>query len=136
MFGDIFKGVASLLQGEAAYDASKYNARTLKQDARLVEEEAKINEARQRRLAYKQISSMRANYGASGVTIEGSPLDVIEESAAMAEHDALLIRHAGAVRATSLRNSAALTLFEGRTARVSGYLGAAGSFSSLIPAGT
>jgi hypothetical protein len=49
--------------------------------------------------AKKQIGRMRAQFGAAGVTMEGSPLDVLEESARTAELDRLTIIQGGRVQA-------------------------------------
>ena len=128
--GNLLAGFGSLIEGEAAYEASKLEAKQLRANAVLAEEEAKVNESRQRRMSYKMLSSARAAVGASGITIEGSPMDVLEESAAQAELDALLIRHGGAVKAATYRNQARLTRHSGKVSRTLGFLNFGGSLLS------
>ena len=65
-----------------------------------------------------------AGYGASGVTLEGTPLDVLEESAANAELDALTIRHQGELAARGYENTATLDTFAASGARTGGYISA------------
>lgn len=67
-------------------------------------EEARLREARRR-----QISAARAAFGSAGVTIEGTPLEVLADMARVAEDDALLIRHQGVVGAEDTRLEAFLT---------------------------
>ena len=78
-------------------------------------------------MARQQIGQLRANYGASGVAIEGSPLDLLEQSARNAELDRLTIINQGALQATAYRNQAALDRSQGRSALASGGISAAGT---------
>jgi hypothetical protein len=125
--------IGKIAEGKAAEQIAEYNAKVYEQNAILSEQQAAANEQRARVVARKAIGEMRAAYGASGVTLEGSPLDVIGESAAAAEMDALMIRHAGAVKATMFRNEAAMERYKGGVAKTLGYLGGA---SSLIMGGS
>jgi hypothetical protein len=63
--------------------------------------------------AQKQIGGIRANYGASGVTVEGSPLDVLEESARAAELDRLSILSSGRVAAAGYKYAGQDALYQG-----------------------
>lgn len=126
--GNILSGVGQLYAGEVADKVGKYNAAMDLQNAKLEEEQAAVGEDRQRRMSYKALSSIKAGYGAAGVTLEGSPLDVLEESATNAELDALLIRQGGQVRAQRYRASALLSRYEGKAAKYGSRFAAAGSF--------
>ena len=73
-------------------------------------------------------------YLASGVTLEGTPLDVLEETAAEIEVDALNIRRtgqleyqAGQAEATIERGLGQSALLKGRAARRAGIFGAIGT---------
>lgn len=128
--GNLLSAFGTYSGGEADERIGKYNAAQERQDAQLELEQAAVDETRQRALSYKQLSSMRAGYGASGVTMEGSPLDVLEESSANAELDALLIRHGGAVRAQRHRAAAALAEYEGKARKHAATLSAGGQLLS------
>jgi hypothetical protein len=84
---------------------------------------ARENARRQSIEARKRIGLMRANYGASGVTIEGSPLDVLEESAANAELDKLTILHGGSVEAGRYRAAGRAAFAQGIGSAASDLLG-------------
>lgn len=124
--------IGAVNQGNAAAGAAKYNATMAKANASAARYQAAEEEKRLRVASRKQIGAMRAAYGASGVAMTGSPLDVLEESAYTAELDALNIRHAGELRALGLNAEAKLQGYYGRAAQVSSGIGAA---SSLLRGG-
>jgi len=86
---------------------------------------ARENARRQSVEARKRIGLMRANYGASGVSIEGSPLDVLEESAANAELDRLTILHGGSVEAGRYRAAGKAAFAQGISGAANDLLGGA-----------
>ena len=121
--------VGAIKQGQDAQNAANYNASVAEQTS---QEQAR-RDAIQARMV---IGQDRANYGASGVTTEGSPLDVLQQSAKMAELDKLTTIYAGATQAASYRA-------QGKAARTASYFQAAGAlaggaskFSSLSPSST
>lgn len=100
-------------QQAAANNAAKYEKQAAAENAR-----------RQSVDAQKQIGRARANYGASGVTMEGSPLDVLEESARTAELDRLTILQQGKVRAQKYKAQGKEALYGGITSAAGTLLGA------------
>lgn len=125
--GAALSAVGSIRGGNAVANAAEYNAQNAEANAQESRQQASEEERRVRVQARKQIGAARANYGASGVTTEGSALDVLEESAANAELDALTVRHQGEMKARNFEQYANMERFKGREAKVAGYLGAAGS---------
>jgi hypothetical protein len=113
-------------QGKAAQAAANYNADIADQNAVLTREQTIEQERRARVESRKQLGLMRANYAASGVDIDGSALDVLEESAATAELDALTIRHGGELQEQAYRSEAAFQRFSGKQARKASRYGASG----------
>ena len=73
-------GQKKQLQAEA--QAAEYNADVTRK-------EAAAEEARRRRESQRQLGAIKAGRAKSGVTMEGTPLMVLEESAELAEIDAL-----------------------------------------------
>jgi hypothetical protein len=84
------KGV--LEEGKAAYDAGQYNAATSRT-------QGVVEENRRRTVGKKEISKTRTGVAKSGITFEGTPLNVLVESAANVEIDALNARWSGEQRA-------------------------------------
>lgn len=106
----------SLREGQSAQAAANYNAAVQEQQAQITEAQAAEEERRQRAMARKVIGQGRANVGASGIQMEGSPLDVLEESAANAELDSLTIRNQGQLKAWAYRAGANMERFKGESA--------------------
>ena len=96
---------------DAQAQASAYNAALAQQNAALTYQQAAEAERRYRVQARKDLGEIRARYGASGVTLDGSAMDVLMESARNAELNALTIRHEGDVKALAFTNEAALHKF-------------------------
>jgi hypothetical protein len=111
--GALMSAVGALKAGASAEKIGAYNAAATQQ-------QAAADEATQRRRSGAVLAQARANAGASGIELSGSPLDVIANSAAEAELDALNIRYGGQVRAER-------AMIEGRVARANSYTAAAGS---------
>lgn len=107
--------------------ASKYNAKVAENQAIAARQQAGANAEMQRRSSEKKIGSMQASYAASGVSIEGSALDILEESARNAEMDRQNILYGGELRAIGSEGTAMLEKSQGANAQTSGYLSAAGS---------
>jgi len=130
--GGAVSAYGQMYQGQAAAAAGEYNAQLAERNAEDSLVQAKEEERRHRMISRNQLGDMRANIGASGVQVEGSVLEMLEDSAANAELDSLNIRHQGQSRAVQFRNEARLARFGGQTAQQGAYFGAA---SSLLTAG-
>lgn len=118
--------VASMIkQGNAQADAANFNADQAAKNAKLSIAQAAEDERSFRVIARKHIGDVRSAYGASGVTNEGSAQDVLEESAANAELDALKIRHGGLVKAAGFQTDATLSNMRSQYSREGGYWGGA-----------
>lgn len=94
----------ALKSGQSESQAAEYNAQT-------AVAEAQIEENRRRTEASRAMGALRAGISKSGVTMEGTPLMVLAESAANAEIDALNAQWTGQRQAQSqlMRGSAAQT---------------------------
>ncbi len=112
-------------QGQAGQAAAQYNYQVNQQNAKLAIEQAASEEQKLRVSGQKSLGAARANYGASGVQMDASALDVLEESAKNIEMDALEVRHKGALKAWSYQANAGLNLLEGEASARAGSMGAA-----------
>jgi hypothetical protein len=91
-----------------AAQAAEYNAAQAQQNAVVARQQAGASAEQQRMAATKHLGTMRASYGASGVTMEGSATDVLAESAGLAELDRLNILYGGELKAAGYEQTAAL----------------------------
>lgn len=128
--GTAFSVIGALNQGQQAKSAAEYNAAVANNNAIAARQQAAANAAAQQRKARLQIGSMRAGYGASGVGLEGSPLDVLEQSAAMAELDRQNILYGGTLRSQGYQATAGLELMRGDAAETGSYLSAGSALLS------
>lgn len=104
--GNITEAQAAEREGKATAQALEHNAELKERNANQIDRATAEDERRLRIQNRRVIGGMRADYGASGITLEGSAMDVLEESAAAAEHDALNLRLGGLRKAESAREDA------------------------------
>lgn len=116
--------VSALSQGAAANSSAKYNAALYERNAQITRQNAQAQEDRQRRLTAMRAGANRAAIGASGVTVDGSALDLLEANAMQEELDALMIRWNGETAAGDMEANARLQRAAGRSARISSFAGA------------
>jgi len=118
--GSIFSGIG---QSQMA----KYNAEVARQNAETLRKAGEVEAARVRQKGEDLLGQQRARYAAAGLEFEGSPLLVMEETAARVEHDALAARYGYQVKAAQQENIAGLQGMYGSQAFSSGWLGGAAS---------
>lgn len=128
----VFSAVGALSSGNAASSAAEYNARLAERNAQISRDQAAADAEQQQRHARLVIGTARAGYGASGITLEGSPLDVLAMSASNAELDRQSILYRGELRGMGYDSEAALDRQRASTANTQGFFGAA---SALLTGG-
>lgn len=121
-----FSVIGAISSGMQQKDAADYNAAVANNNAIAARQQAAANAEAQARESRRRIGSARAGYGASGVGLEGSPLDIIEQSAMEAEIDRQNILYAGDLKAQGFENTAALEKSKGKNA-MTGAIFKAGS---------
>jgi len=101
-FGSMLGLKGKLDENSAAAKAARYQADIADEDAVLADKNAQIvlsrateEDRKVRVLARRTMGNMRATIGASGLTDEGNPVDLLEEAAATSEADSLAIRTQG-----------------------------------------
>lgn len=128
--GGFIGAAGALYQGSAERAAAEYNSRLLNLQAQQIREKARSDSNQASIGARKTIGEMRANFAASGVTMEGSPLDVMEESVKYAQRDILNIKNQGEMDARMKEYEAKLTRFQGKSAQTASYFSAASALTS------
>lgn len=117
--------------GEREKHARDYNAKMAEYQARTAREAAEVRREIYAKKAARQLATMRARYGASGVDIsEGSPLLVLMESAGEAAKDELRIKYGGEAESWGLLSEAQKEREAGQGAYAGGVLSAGGSLLS------
>lgn len=80
--GSVLGAKGSVEDAEAEAKATEYNSA-------LQLRESRIEEARRRRIARRELSSQRVAFAKSGVLLEGSPLELLADNAAEFERDSI-----------------------------------------------
>ena len=126
----VISAATSVASGMMKNQEAKREARSLENQARLTEQEAeaeaRIHEIRVRKFAANQKAAFLKN----GVTLDGSPLMVLEETARIGGEEAGAIRRSGAARAQLFRENATQAKNAGRAALIGGLGDAAGTFGT------
>lgn len=118
---------ASIAGGVAADKASKKEANALNDQAGIAENESQA-EARRRATEVRQFQrKQKLAFLKNGVTLEGSPLLILDETIASGQEEVDSIVRRGSAQAKFLRENAAQARNKGRAALIGGIGGAASS---------
>lgn len=149
--GALASANAASAQADAQAKAAAYQQQVAERDKQIADQnrvlalqQGEIAADDQRRENRRQLSAIRAAYGASGLTLEGSPLAVLEDSAFETELDAQRASYEGRVKAREsavqmlgLQDQSVLSGLEAASARsraksamTIGYLNAGASLVS------
>lgn len=130
IIGAAVSAVGAVQQGIAASNASKYNAKIAEQNAKVIREQTSEQMRMRRVQARKETGAAVAAYGASGVSLQGSPLDAIEESIFNAEMDVFNIQYQGRLDEISQLNQAKLYRYQAKSERIGGFMTGAATLAT------
>ena len=117
----------SMTIGVADQDLHGYNADVLKQNADEAQKQANRESLKIRKEGKALIGKQRSMYGGAGVSMEGSPLLTMSNTAAAYEEDAISKIYEGKLEAEALREQARSEKYQGKVAKKAGYLKAGSS---------
>lgn len=131
----------SYREGQDAAEASRYNAEmsrlSSEREAQMVEASGALDASRQRKATRTLVGKQKALYGASGVELTGSPLDVMINTAAEGELDAQILEYNTKVKAQTLRyGGSAQAAYDEKMAGIYETSGAYKAGSTLLTSGT
>jgi hypothetical protein len=119
-------GIGAFAQGSAQAAEYKAQARNFEYDAAIQTQNAAIagqqssaEQERVRRESRQILGAQRAAIGESGTAFSGSNMDILRQSTANAELDALNVQYSGELERTSLLNQAEGSRFNAKVARSS-----------------
>lgn len=124
--------VGSVVTASATASAAEFNAKRARQNADIARNNAVARADLYRIKGARAIGQLKAAMGASGVSMEGSPLEVLGMTAALNELDIQTELYKGDLEATGFENTARLETAKAKGARIAGTIGAV---SSLLGAG-
>ena len=109
-------GYSSIKSGQNADYMAKYNAMVAQNAADEKKKLAAYSEEREREKNEALRARQRLAFNLSGVTLEGTPTELLSDTAAHMELDALAIRYGGESAGTSLTTQAQLARMQGKQA--------------------
>jgi uncharacterized cupredoxin-like copper-binding protein len=122
--GSVLSAASQVDAGKTAETVAKINAANATEEAKAKNEAAKAETYKLSRQANQTAGEQRAAYGATGFNIEGSPLEVMANTAREYERDMLYTGYAGAVGANQKMNEANLLEWQGKQQKKTSMWGA------------
>ncbi len=117
-------------QGVSANKMAKYNASVSEGYAAAARDQAAFDEARARQQTQRAFGARRAAYGGAGITLEGTPIDVLGDAVSDAEMDALSLRRRGDLESWGRLADAGAQRTRGRAAMQSSFMDAGSTLLS------
>jgi hypothetical protein len=120
-YGQIQQGKAAKAEGAAQNKLYQYNARVNEAQAKEAQTKALYEANLHRRQTRSLIGRQRAGMAAAGLSLtSGSPLGLLEETAALSETDAQMILREGMINRTSFESQAWQNRIAGKMAKSRG----------------
>lgn len=122
----------SIAQGQQAQQMAEMQARAIEQQSEADAQASAFEQARERKKQELLQANARAQVGASGVSLAGSPTEVLAANAREGELDIAAIRYGSQLRRNSLGTQAAISRFSGKQAKQASYINAGSNLISGI----
>ncbi|MDX8468920.1 hypothetical protein RFM26_24735 [Mesorhizobium sp. VK23B] len=106
----------ALMQGVQQQQLANYQAKAYEQQAQADAQQAAFDRSQERRKQDLLEAQARAQAGASGVGIAGSPTEVLAANARQGQVDLKAIEYGSKLRQNNLNTQAAISRFQGRQA--------------------
>lgn len=124
-------GAGALIGAAGESAALSHQKKVARRNADIARANASEMAARIRTGGRRTQGALRAAIGASGLTVEGSALDVLADSATETELDALSAIYEGEIQALGFGDKAALAKHQAKMARIKGAVGVGSSLLSI-----
>jgi hypothetical protein len=118
--GAIEQGQAAKREGKASKKLAEFNARQLEREAKSTQEAAGFEAERIAKAEKISLGALIARGGKSGVTLEGSPIAVLADTAATFAIDRALTLRAGLLGQKTLGTQAGIQRRQGQIAKAKG----------------
>lgn len=119
IIGTVASSLGQMQQGNAQAQASLYNAQVAQNNATQARYAADVEAQKEGERTRRLLSTQKALLSKSGVDLEGSPLLVLEETAALGDVNQQFARYEGDVKAKGYEAQAELDRYQARMAKSS-----------------
>ena len=127
-----FSAVSSIGGGFAAQSAANTQAKLQEQQGQIALDQAKVNATNEAYNQTEAVGNQRLAFLANGVSLEGSPSEVLKASTAYGQSSVNAILKQGAAQFTLAQQNAAVTRNQGRAALIAGFGQAIGTTASGV----
>lgn len=124
LVGSVASAYGAMSNAAATASADNYSSQVASRNAVAVQQQADQTAELLRRQSQQKIGTMVASYGASGVTLEGSPADSLANSASNAALDAETAQYRAGLKIAGYNAEAALDTAAAGNATTAGYFSA------------
>ena len=131
--GTVVSAYSAYQQGKMQKDLNNYNARIAENNSMLALRKYEIDKKDQLKRYRRLVGDQRVSYAKAGVAMEGSAIDIIEDSALANAWELAKMKYNSEVEAAGYKASAAKSRFVGESAYYAGKMNAA---STLLTDGT
>lgn len=130
--GSAMSAAGQISQGETAKAMGDLQNKAYQQQAKATETASAFEQMQARRKQELAVGNARAQVGASGVALEGSPSEVLMANAGQGELDIQAIQFGSKVKSNQLVTQGALAKFSGERAQTAGYIAGASTLASGV----
>lgn len=124
LIGAAVSMVGTLASASAQSQSYKLQAQYADRQAMMAQQKGAYDARQLGRQNDRQLARMRGQYLSSGIALEGSPLDVLTDSATEASLDEQAIKYSAQVQSDNYRFQSSMARQNARNAMTGGYLGA------------
>lgn len=114
--------MATLAQGVSSYQQGEYNQKVMEQQADAKQLANKANESVYKKRITALLGRQRAGFVANGITFEGSPMEMMLDSAYQYEVDKSIRKFNSDTEASYYRNKGEMSMMEGRANLFNSFL--------------
>ena len=125
--GTVVSAYSAYQQGKMQRDLNEYNAKIAENNKILADRQYEIDHKEHQKRYRRLLGNQRVSYAKSGVTMEGSVIDVIEDSAIASNWEIQKMKYNRDVRKAGYTASATRSRFVGQSAYWAGKMNAAGT---------
>jgi len=125
--GGVFQATTAMAQAEQKAKIARYNQQIAERNKDIAEAQGEADAEDKRRENARQLGTIRAVYGSSGLEMSGSPLDVLTDTATEQGLEVQKIRYKGALRGMGYSDKAAQYGMEADYAPTEGMQGVVSS---------
>lgn len=120
----------AIMQGQQQQQMANMQAKAYEQQAQADAQASAYEQRQEQRRQELLAANARAQVGASGVALQGSPTEVLAANARQGQLDIEAIRYGSQLRQNSLGTQAGISRFSGKQARAASFINAGSNLVS------